>query len=373
MPPILLAADVANSQTDARAALAAFDVAPRSLQGPASDDLAFYQIAIIDSAGATDAAAAFARRWRSQRGADAPLLWLGDASGWQAGADAVLPRPFSPDALKGQIEALRRQAERREALEAAATEARRISQSAVGFYERVDADLRIARRIQRSCRPAHLPAVERARFAVSHRSRSGSGGDFYNVTRADERHVAFFLGDVMGGSLTACLLSIFIHQNVVAKEIRGNTYRLAPPDEVLHKLNRDLAGLGLADPPLVRLTYGLLNGRSGELQYACAGHTPPLYVPSQGELAPWKNLGPMLGAADSRYTVCTFSLRPGDRVLLFTDGLRGTAPEDLSELLAVAERHRDLPLAALGEALTQDLLTQTPEPDDFTMLGVEYQ
>ena len=146
--------------------------------------------------------------------------------------------------------------------------------------------MRIARRIQRSCRPTVLPAVERARFTVSHRSRSGSGGDFYNVTRADERHVAFFLGDVMGGSLTACLLSIFIHQNVVAKEIRGNTYRLVPPDEVLHKLNRDLAGLGMPDPPLVRLTYGLLNGRSGELQYACAGHTPPLFVPHEGRWSP---------------------------------------------------------------------------------------
>ena len=81
----------------------------------------------------------------------------------------------------------------------------------------------------------------------------------------------------------------------------------------------------------------------------------------------------MLGTADGRQVVRTVQLKAGDRVLLFTDGLRGTTPETLAELLAVAERHRDLPLAAFNEGLTQDLLTQTPEPDDFTMLGLEFQ
>src|SRR5262249_31091682 len=158
-----------------------------------------------------------------------PLLWLADGTvpqsrvaGWQAGADAVLTRPFGSDEMRAQAETLQRQALRCQALVAQATESRRISRSAIGISERFDADLRIARRIQHAYRPMNLPAVERARFAVSHRSRSGIGGDIYNVTRGDENHIAFFLGDVMGGSLTACLLAIFIQQNIVIKEIRGN-------------------------------------------------------------------------------------------------------------------------------------------------------
>src|SRR5262249_9380558 len=139
------------------------------------------------------------------------------------------------------------------------------------------------------------------------------------------------------------------------------------------ELNRDLAGLGLPDPPLVRLTYGLLDARGGELQYACAGHTPPLYLPREGPAALWREFGPMLGAAEARQPARTVALKPGGRVPMFPDGLHGTSPETLAELVAAAEKYRGLSLAALDESLTQDLLAKTPEPDDFTMLGVEFQ
>ena len=207
---------------------------------------------------------------------------------------------------------------------------------------------------------------------MSHRERMGSGGDFYNVARADEEHVAFFLGDVMGSSLTASLLALFVHQAIVPKEISGNTYRLLLPEEVLRRLSRHLAGLGMPDPPLVRLTYGLLNARSGALSYCCAGHTPPLHLPRMGEPTLWHAFGPMLGTADLTFPTNTVQLTAGDRVLLFTDGLHGTTPDTHAELLRDAAKRRDLPLPSLVECLTQDLLTQTPEPDDFTMLGLEF-
>src|SRR5262249_20006388 len=210
------------------------------------------------------------------------------------------------------------------------------------------------------------------RFAVSHRERMGSGGDFYNVLRADAAHVAFFLGDVMGSSLTATLLALFVHQAITPKEITGNTYRLLPPDEVLRKLNRQLANLGVPDPPLVRLTYGLLNTRTGKLDYGCAGHTPPLHLPRHGEPALWHGPGPMLGVAEVNCPVQSVQLSTGDRVLLFTDGLYGTTPETHSELVAEADKHRDFALPSLVEFLTQALLTKAPEPDDFTMLGLEF-
>src|SRR5262249_26515437 len=136
---------------------------------------------------------------------------------------------------------------------------------------------------------------------------------------------------------------------------------------------RQLANLGVPDPPLVRLTYGLLNTRTGKLEYGCAGHTPPLHLPRQGEPALWRGPGPMLGAVEvNNCPVQSVQLSAGDRVLLFTDGLHGTTPDTHSDLVGETAKHRDLALPSLVEFLTQALLTKTPEPDDFTMLGLEF-
>src|SRR5262249_5072767 len=316
-------------------------------------------------AGAVDAAA-FLPRWRAHAG-DTPVLWVADTAvvrqaGFQAGADAAVQRPFTTEELIALVQTMLRRREDRDRLAAQAADARQVHQPATQFYDQFAADARVARRVQRSCRPIGLPAVATAQFAVSRRENRGSGGDFYSVARADEDHVAFFLGDVMGSSLTASLVTLFVHQNLVPKEIIGNTYRLVPPDEVLRRLSGQLSALGVPNPPLVRLTYGLLNARNGILAYCCAGHTPPLHLPRTGEPTLWHAFGPMLGTADLSFPTHTVQLTAGDRVLIFTDGLHGTTPETHAEMVGAAVKHRDLPLPSLLECVTQDLLTLTLEP-----------
>jgi serine phosphatase RsbU (regulator of sigma subunit) len=335
---------------------------------------------VIDSASHVDAATAFAKKWRGRLdGREVPLVWLADAldpqartAGWHAGADAVLVRPLALGELPAQVERLLRRRDERDRLAARAGETSKINQTLIELYRQIDADFRLARRVQKSCRPSAFPEVGKARFAVSHRERMGSAGDFYNVLRVDEDRVAFLLGDVLGPSLTASMLAVYVHQSVVAKEITGQTYRVVPPDEVLGRLNQSLGVLGMPEPPMVRLTYVLLNGHTGELRSSCAGHTPPLYLPASGPAELWHDVGPMLGPAEAKFVVRHARLQTGDRLLLFTDGLHGTAPDQAHDLLAAVEPHRALPLASLVECLTQDLLTKTAEPDDFTMLGVEF-
>src|SRR5262245_37827916 len=223
------------------------------------------RLAVVDSADAVDAAAAFAKRWRAKlAGRELPLVWLADAldplgrtAGWHAGADAVLVRPLALGELTAQVDRLLRWREERDRLAVLAGETSQINQTLIGLYKQIDADFRLARRVQRSCRPANLPAVGKARFAVCHRERQGSAGDFHDVRRVDDEHVAFLLGDVLGPTLSACMLAVHLQQNVVTKHIEGQTYRVVPPDEVLHRLNRGLGGLGLPEPPMVRLTCAL--------------------------------------------------------------------------------------------------------------------
>jgi serine phosphatase RsbU (regulator of sigma subunit) len=338
------------------------------------------RLAVVDSADAVDEAAAFAKRWRAKlAGREVPLVWLADAldplgrtAGWHAGADAVLVRPLALGELIAQVDRLLRWREERDRLAVLAGETRQINQTLIGLYRQIDADFRLARRVQRSCRPANLPQVGKARFAVCHRERAGSAGDFHDVKRVDENRVAFLLGDVLGPTMMACMLAVHLQQSVVIKDVEEDSYRVVAPDEILRRLNRGMGALGLSEPPMVRLTCALLNAQTGELSYSCAGHTPPLYLPASGKPEFWHDIGPLLGPADTRFPLSRAQLHPGDRLLLFTDGLYGTAPSEHIELLAASEPHRGLPLASLLECLTQDLLMKTAEPDDFTMLGVEF-
>jgi phosphoserine phosphatase RsbU/P len=375
---VLLVADPAVNLADLRGSLERAGFAVEAAGFDAAD-LSRPRLIVVDSAAAEERAARFCKRWRAERqGQDGgAIIWLAGTpeermAGWQAGADAVLTRPLAFGELTGQIERLVLQSEERRQLGQRAGESTHINQTLLELYQQHDVDFRIARRIQRSCRPKQLPEIGKARFAVSHRERLGSAGDFHNVLRVDEDRLAFLIGDVMGQSLTSCMLAVFIHQNVTTKEITGQTYRLLPPDEVLQRLGRALAMLGMPEPPLVRLTYGLINCQSGELSFACAGHTPPLCLPASGPAAFWRTPGPLLTPGDVKYSSHSAQLNLGDRVLLFTDGLPGSASEPFENLRAAVENRRDLPLPGLVASVIQDLLAQTSEPDDFTLLGLQF-
>src|SRR5262249_62154862 len=108
---------------------------------------------------------------------------------------------------------------------------------------------------------------------------------------------------------------------VRAKEISGRHYRLVPPDEVLRRLNRDLIEQQLSDTPFVTMVYGLLDCRDATLQFARSGHPYPLYLPREGEPQLWPAEGGLLGVFDTAYAARTERLRPGDKVLLYTDGM----------------------------------------------------
>src|SRR5206468_2370156 len=100
-----------------------------------------------------------------------------------------------------------------------------------------------------------------------------------------------------------------------------NQYRLIPPDEVLGRLNRDLIHQQLSDAPFITMAYALVNHREMTLSFARSGHPYPLYVPKEGEPELWSAEGSLLGVFDTRYGLGTQQLKPGDKVLLYTDGI----------------------------------------------------
>jgi serine phosphatase RsbU (regulator of sigma subunit) len=123
------------------------------------------------------------------------------------------------------------------------------------------------------------------------------------------------------------------------------------------------------------MVYALFNHRDGTLQFARAGHPPPLYLPRDGPPQLWQIEGSLMGVFDTAYRVQTQQLHPGDKLLLYSDGIDAARYEDqpagYDSLLACAERHRALPVPELVERLAHELFRESGQPDDLTILGLE--
>jgi sigma-B regulation protein RsbU (phosphoserine phosphatase) len=382
---ILLSTAEAANTADVRRPLeqAGHQVSGHVLAEPLPADLAAYHLVVADGAADAGAALPCCRRLRAAlTEAFVPILFLGadpDAAarlaGLDAGADACLTRPFEERELLAQVQALLRIKHGHDYLSDKTAEVNRINKRLQQAYQQIDQELELAHRIQMSFLPQSMPELPRLRFAVHYLLCGRVGGDFYDIFRLDENHVGFYVADAMGHGVPASLLAIFVKKGVRAKEIFGKQYRLLPPGEVLQRLNRDLIDQALSEHPFITMVYVLLNFKDGTLQFARAGHPYPLHVPRQGELELWQVAGSLLGVFETVFPVQTRRLQPGDKVLLYSDGIDNASFEDkppgVESLVACATRHRDAPIQEFLTGVARDLFGQSSPGDDLTLLGVE--
>ncbi len=337
-----------------------------------------YQLIVVEGGSNPGAALELCRKLRERFEVPfVPLLYLADdrLAGFESGADVCLQRPFAPGELHAQVKALLRIKEAHDRQAGKTAEMHRINKRLQQLHQQIDYELQLAQRIQASFLPRTLPEVPGTRFAVHYLPRERVGGDFYDVFRLDEHHVGFYVADAMGHGVPASLLTVFVKKSVRAKDVTGRDYRLTPPEEVLVRLNKDLLDQHLSEHPFITMAYALYNHRDGVLRLARAGHPYPLYVPPIGNPTLWRQEGLLLGVTTATFPACDYRLNPGDKVLLYSDGLDTgrfeNHPLGAESLLACAARHRRLPIQAFVDRLARDLFATGEQPDDVTLLGME--
>lgn len=382
-PRILLVGETTLAETRSIFEGAGFAVSPCGLAGIDPAEVARSQAVLISvNAKALSTAQALCRRWRIELGEQyVPIVWLANddvpaQAGLDSGADVVLPANAAADHTVSQLKALLRVQHLHGRLASRAAEAQNLNQRLQQAYQQIDGDSELTRRIHRGFLPRTLPEVGQIRFAVCYRPRSRIGGDFYDVMRLDENHVGVYVADAMGRGLPASsLLSIYVKKSLMTKEILGKSYRLVPPGEVLDRLNRELLNLSLPEPPFVTMLYAKINCRDGALTFARAAHPHPLYVPTEGEPAYWHAAGTLLGVFESEFPVQEKQLKPGDKLILFSDGVHPptTGPGSLHDpLVEAVKRHRSLSVQPFVDSVARDLLEESRHPEDFTLLAAEY-
>jgi sigma-B regulation protein RsbU (phosphoserine phosphatase) len=214
-----------------------------------------------------------------------------------------------------------------------------------------------ARLIQRGLLPAAMPQAAGVRLASSWQPADGVGGDCFDAIPFAGGGVGLSIADVAGKGVPAALLMSNLQAAVRAFAQEG-----AAPGSVCTSVNRLLCR-NMASGRFVTFCYVRLDTSTGKLTYANAGHNPPLLVRGNGGVDMLAPSGTVLGVfADSAYEQGEFAIAPGDRLILYTDGItegRNPAGEEFGEerLSDTASRHRALPAEDMLAAMLREIET----------------
>ncbi|MBM3890773.1 MAG: HAMP domain-containing protein [Verrucomicrobia bacterium] len=246
--------------------------------------------------------------------------------------------------------------------------------------ERIESELKIARTIQRSFLPKRFPPFPHRTELDIHAELEAAkevGGDLYDFFLLDEHRLFFSIGDVSGKGVPAALFM------AVAKTLmKGIAEQRLTPAQVLAKVNHELY-VDNEQMLFVTVFCGILDLRTGELQFSNAGHLPPLLLRGP-DSASWLELpkGIVLGVTDdAAYETWTLTLGPQDTLLLYTDGV--TEARNPSREFFGDDRLRDFAGArcsASPKEMVEALIAAVrsyaggeEQADDITLLALRYR
>jgi serine/threonine-protein kinase RsbW len=216
--------------------------------------------------------------------------------------------------------------------------------------------------------PAAVPGT-----AVASAYRPGTamlevGGDWYDAFELPGGRLGLLVGDVVGHGLDAA---------VAMGQLRGAARALAPlgsPAELVDRLDR--LGETIPEAMGTTLAYVDLDPRTGRFVYACAGHPPPLLVPSEGEpRLLWEGRSVPLGSSFSTERAeAADRLCLGDTIVLYTDGLVERPSVGIStrlDLLVDSARDlADVDPERLVDGILETLLDEEHRQDDVCLLAL---
>jgi len=178
----------------------------------------------------------------------------------------------------------------------------------------IQKELEVARRMQLSILPAGFPESRNFRVAARYLPMTAVAGDFYDFLVGDDDQAGLLIADVSGHGVPAALIASMVKMAATAQ-------RSSASDPALLLTGMNAALCGNTQQQFVTAAYVHLDSASGHLSYSAAGH-PPMLLMRKGEVTAVEENGLILAAFSfSAYTNASCKLEPGDRLLLYTDGI----------------------------------------------------
>lgn len=237
----------------------------------------------------------------------------------------------------------------------------------------LERDVSLATSLHRALLPRAAPKVSGLEIASKYVPAAGPGGDYYDIFEfGDRRRFGFLLADSRTHGMAAALLAILI-------KIRLEEMKERFPDSksFVGHLNAEIQSVERKELATLSLLYGILDRHTLTFQYTVAGNVG-VYLWRLGELMPLASVvNPALGELDRHeFKESVLTLKPGDLLLLFTDGLeaplkQGSASlsERITQVLRSAEPKLDtLDIQTRIMGIVGGFAEDTPLSDDVTLV-----
>jgi serine phosphatase RsbU (regulator of sigma subunit) len=256
---------------------------------------------------------------------------------------------------------------------------RRRDETVKFHMHRLDEEMRLAARLQQDFLPKSLPQVGPVYFHTLFRPAGYVSGDLYDVMRVDEKHVGFYMADAVGHGMPAALLTMFIKNALVTKEITAGGYRLLEPGETMGRLNQALIEQNLSYATFATAIYGLINTQTLEVSFARGGHPNPVIFRGDGTTQDVTADGSLLGIfEEEKFSTSRVQLASGERLLVFSDGIEvafnDSSSVDPTRWRDELEKRRHAPsaqlLSDLADLIDGQMGSLTPK-DDLTIILIE--
>lgn len=204
---------------------------------------------------------------------------------------------------------------------------------------------------QRGLLPREIPRFPGYGISAAWRPAGSVSGDYVDVLRLDASHLALCVADVIGKGVPAALLMSNVQAIVHA--LAGE---MLSTGDLCGRVNRVVSG-NLGSGKFITFFYGVLDSQRRRLTYTNAGHCEPILVRQNGECMRVNHGGVVLGIfPDWSYQEAHFDLEPGDRLVLFTDGITEISNADDEEfgeerLMEILHANRALDAEALQKCV----------------------
>ncbi len=289
---------------------------------------------------------------------------------------------ISKEELSWRLSTLTRFQDQFQSMERELDHMHKLGQRITRHFRELDDEMRLASRLQRDFLPRDVEAIGPLKFSTLYRPASWVSGDIFDIEKIDDKHVAFYIADAVGHGVSAGLLTMFIKRSIVTQHVRSGVVTPLEPGEVLRKLNDALAQYTLPNCQFVTGAYCLVNIETLEMQYARGGHPYPILIDREGHANELEAEGGLMGLfGGMECPTQRIQLHPGEKVILFTDGIEAAFEEwsaggtqTFPGYRSVFENRADRSGAELVAFLGRDLDRREGSlmpADDVTVLAVD--
>ncbi|WP_137701018.1 PP2C family protein-serine/threonine phosphatase [Marimonas lutisalis] len=312
------------------------------------------------------------------------------AQGLDNGADDFLTKPVNAAELRARLNA----GERILRMERELTDKNRLIRATLdelqSLYYSIDSDLIEAKKLQQSLVRERYHDFGSAQVSLMLHSSGHVGGDLVGVFPMNETHVGLFSIDVSGHGISSALMTARLagylsssspEQNVAIEHDDAGGYRPVCPAKVIEHLNT-LVLNEMETEHYFTLLLADVDLESGKVRMAQAGHPHPLVQRANGKIEQDGPGGLPVGLIPgASYQTFETRLNPGDRLMIFSDGITECPAPDgalLNEdgLAGIMKQLRESRGTELLEALIWKLAEFSDEgdfPDDVSAVLFEYQ